>query len=72
MDCSKTITLETGKRSAKPCSRGMGITVTDVVEYLASGMTEDAILRDSPELTYADIRACLPFAADRERKLVVA
>jgi uncharacterized protein (DUF433 family) len=72
MDYSKIITLEAGKRSGKPCIRGMRITVTDVLEYLASGMTEDAILRDFPELTCADIRACLAFAAERERRLVVA
>jgi uncharacterized protein (DUF433 family) len=48
----------------------MRITVYDVLEYLASGMTEEEILRDLPDLTREDIRACLAFAADRERKLV--
>jgi len=48
----------------------MRITVYDVLEYLASGMTEEQILEDFPELTTTDIRACLEFAADRERKLV--
>jgi uncharacterized protein (DUF433 family) len=69
MDYSKIITIEPGKRSGKPCIRGLRITVTDVLEYLAGGMTEEEILRDFSELTREDIRACLAFAADRERKL---
>ena len=69
---SKIITIEPRKRSGKPCIRGMRITVQDVLEYLAGGMTEDEILRDFPELTRDDIKACLAFAADRERKLFVA
>jgi len=52
--------------------RGMRITVQDILEYLAGGMTEDEILKDFPELTREDIKACLAFAADRERKLFVA
>ena len=64
------ITIEAGKRSGKPCIRGLRITVYDVLEYLASGMTEAEILADFPDLTAQDIRACLAFAADRERKLV--
>jgi uncharacterized protein (DUF433 family) len=72
MDYSKIITIEPGKRSGKPCIRGMRITVQDVLEYLAGGMTEDDIMRDFPELTREDIKACLAFAADRERKLFVA
>jgi uncharacterized protein (DUF433 family) len=72
MDYSKIITIEPGKRSGKPCIRGMRITVQDVLEYLAGGMTEDEIVRDFPELTREDIKACLSFAADRERKLFVA
>lgn len=64
------ITIEPGKRGGKPCIRGLRITVYDVLEYLASGMSEDQILRDFPDLTREDIRACLAFAADRERKLV--
>jgi uncharacterized protein (DUF433 family) len=72
MDYSKIITIEPGKRSGKPCIRGMRITVQDVLEYLAGGMTEDDIVRDFPELTGEDIKACLAFAADRERKLFVA
>ncbi len=69
MDYSKIITIEPGKRSGKPCIRGLRITVYDVLDYLASGMTEDAILADFPELERSDIRACLAFAADRERRL---
>ena len=72
MDYAGIITLEPGKRSGKPCIRGMRITVSDILEYLASGMSEDAILADFPELTRADIRACLAFAADREKRMVVA
>ena len=64
------ITIEPGKRGGQPCIRGMRITVYDVLEYLASGMTEEQILQDFPELLRSDIRACLEFAADRERKLV--
>ncbi|HEV7797846.1 MAG TPA: DUF433 domain-containing protein [Pyrinomonadaceae bacterium] len=69
MDYSKIITIEPGKRSGKPCIRGMRITVTDILEYLASGMTEEEILADFPDLTAEDIKASLAFAADRERKL---
>ena len=72
MNYSTLITIEPGKRSGKPCIRGMRITVSDVMEYLASGMTEVEILSDFPELTADDIHACLAFAADREKKLVVA
>jgi len=64
------ITIEPGKRSGKPCIRGLRITVYDVLEYLASGMTQAEILQDFPDLTAEDLRACLAFAADRERKLV--
>ncbi|MDT3777169.1 DUF433 domain-containing protein [Nitrospira sp. MA-1] len=62
------ITIKFGKRSGKPCIRGMRITVQDVLEYIASGMTEDEIISDFPELTKDDIHACLSFAADREKK----
>ena len=72
MSYSEIITVEPGKRSGKPCIRGLRITVSDVLEYLASGMTEDEIVSDFPELTREDIRACLSFAADREKKLSVA
>jgi uncharacterized protein (DUF433 family) len=70
MDYQALITIEPGKRGGKPCIRGLRITVHDVLEYLASGMTEDQILQDFPDLTSQDIHACLAFAADRERKLV--
>ena len=69
MNYEHLITVEPGKRGGKPCIRGMRITVYDVLEYLASGMTEDEILTDFSELTREDIKACLAFAADRERKL---
>jgi len=72
VDYSKIITIEPGKRSGKPCIRGMRISVQDILEYLAGGMTEDEILHDFSELTREDIKACLAFAADRERKLFVA
>ena len=70
MDWRSRITIEAGKRGGKPCIRGLRITVSDVLEYLASGMTEDKILHDFPDLTRDDLRACLAFAADRERKFV--
>lgn len=70
VDYTKTITVEPGKRGGKPCVRGLRITVYDVLEYLASGMTEAEILADFPDLTQEDIRACLAFAAERERRLV--
>jgi len=70
MDYSEVITIESGKRSGKPCIRGMRITVSDVLSYLASGMSEDEILKDFSELTHQDIRACLAFAADREGHLM--
>ncbi|MGD1950127.1 MAG: DUF433 domain-containing protein [Leptolyngbyaceae cyanobacterium] len=61
------ITIEPGKRSGKPCIRGMRITVYDVLSYLASGMSYEEILDDFPYLTKTDIFACLSFAAERER-----
>ena len=70
MDYTKHITIEPGKRSGKPCVRGMRITVYDVLDYLASGMSEDEILHDFPELTQDDIRACLAFVADGERRVM--
>lgn len=70
MDYSKIITIEPGKRSGKPCIRGLRMTVTDVLEYLAGGMTPEEIVPDFPNLTLEDIRACLAFAADRKRKLM--
>jgi uncharacterized protein (DUF433 family) len=70
MNYSDRITIEPGKRSGKPCIRGLRITVSDVLEYLASGMTEEEILSEFPDLELEDIRACLAFAAERERKLM--
>lgn len=64
------ITLEPEKRGGKPCIRGLRITVYDILEYLASGMTEAEILSDFPDLEREDIRAALAFAAERERRLV--
>jgi uncharacterized protein (DUF433 family) len=72
MNYEQIITIEPDKRSGKPCIRGLRITVYDILEYLASGMTEDDILTDFSELTREDIKACLAFAADRERKLFTA
>jgi uncharacterized protein (DUF433 family) len=68
----KIITLEPGKRSGKPTIRGMRITVYDVLSYLAAGMTPEQILDDFPYLTAEDIQACLSYAADRERQLLIA
>lgn len=70
-DYQKIITIEPGKRSGKPCIRGTRMTVTDVLEYLAGGMTQEELLSEFPDLTAEDIRACLAFAADRERKLAM-
>ncbi len=70
MDYRQVITLESGKRGGKPCIRGLRITVYEVLDYLASGMSENQILADFPDLTPDDIRACLAFTADRERRLV--
>lgn len=64
------ITLDPNKRGGKPCIRGLRITVYDVLEYLAAGMTESEILTDFPDLEREDIRASLAFAAERERRLV--
>jgi uncharacterized protein (DUF433 family) len=69
MEYTGIITMEPGKRGGKPCIRGMRITVYDVLENLANGMTHSEIIGEFPYLTEEDIRACLAFAADRERKL---
>jgi uncharacterized protein (DUF433 family) len=72
MAYSDIITIEPGKRGGKPCIRGLRITVYDVLEYLASGMSHADVLREFPYLTEEDIRACLAYAADRERKLEIS
>jgi uncharacterized protein (DUF433 family) len=69
MDYRERITIEPGKRSGKPCIRGMRITVDDVLSYLAAGMSEEEILADFPDLERDDFRAAYAFAADRERRL---
>jgi len=70
MDYKKYITINPGKRSGKPCIRDLRITVYDILEYLASGMTIDEILKDFPELTKDDIFAVLSYAADREKRTI--
>lgn len=72
MNYQDIITIEPGKRGGRPCIRGMRIAVADVLGWLATGITHEQILSDYPELTEADIRACLAYAADRERRLVTA
>jgi len=72
MNYQDHITFEPDKRGGKPCIRGLRITVYDVVDCLASDMTESEILDDFPDLTHDDIKACLAFAADRERNLFKA
>ena len=69
MDYRSRITLEPNKRSEQPCIRGTCMTVTDVLEYLASGMSQQEILKEFPDLTLKDIQACLRFVANRERQL---
>jgi uncharacterized protein (DUF433 family) len=71
MDYSQIITIDPGKRSGKACIRHLRITVYDVLDYLAAGMTQDEILADFPDLTETDIRACLAYAADAERRLAI-
>ena len=66
------ITIEADKRGGKPCIRGLRITVYEVLEYLASEMTEAEILADFPDLTHDDLKACIAYAADRERRLMIA
>jgi uncharacterized protein (DUF433 family) len=71
-DYRNHITIEPGKRSGKACIRGMRITVQDVLGYLAAGMSQDEIVSDFPELTQDDILACLAYAADAEKKYIIA
>lgn len=70
MDYRERVTLEPGKRGGRPCIRGLRITVYDVLELLAAGLTHQEILDDFPQLEEDDITACLAFAADREHRLV--
>jgi len=70
MNYRDRIVIDPGIRFGKPCVRGTRISVGDVLSYLASGMTEQQILADFPQLMSADIRACLAFAAERERRVV--
>jgi uncharacterized protein (DUF433 family) len=72
MDYHDVISIEPGKRGGRPCIRQMRIAVADVLGWLAAGQTYAQILSDFPELTEGDIRACLAYAADRERRLVTA
>ena len=67
MNYKDVITIEPDKRGGKLCIRGLRITVYDVLEYLASGMTPGEILEDFDYITLEDIQACLSYAADRER-----
>ena len=70
MNYKDYITIDPNKRGGKPCVRDLRITVYEVLEYLASNMTEAEILEDFPDLTHEDLKACLAFAANRERQLV--
>jgi uncharacterized protein (DUF433 family) len=69
MDYHQYIWIDPARRSGQPCIKGTRITVQDVLEYMAGGMTEPEILKDFPDLTSESIKACLAYAADRERKL---
>jgi uncharacterized protein (DUF433 family) len=71
VDYAKIITIDPGKRSGKACIRDLRITVYDVLDYLAAGMSQEQILADFPDLTETDIRACLAFAADTERRFEI-
>lgn len=72
MDYQHIITIEPGKRGGRPCIRGLRIAVADVLGWLAAGMSHEQVLTDYLELTEEDIRACLAYAADRERRIVTA
>lgn len=72
MNYQDIITIEPGKRGGRPCIRGLRITVADVLGWLAAGLSHAQILADYPELSEDDIRACLAYAADRERRLTTA
>lgn len=72
MSYKNIVTMEPGKRGGRPCIRRMRIAVADVLGWLAAGMSHEEIIDDFPELTEEDIRACLEYAADRERRIVTA
>jgi uncharacterized protein (DUF433 family) len=72
MNYRDIITIEPGKRGGRPSIRGMRIAVADVLGWLAAGMSHREILAEYPELTENDIRACLAYAADRERRIIAA
>jgi uncharacterized protein (DUF433 family) len=72
IDYHQFITSDPGKRGGRPCVRGMRISVSDVLGWLSSGMSHGEIIEEFPELTEADIRACLAYAADRERRLIAS
>ena len=72
MNYQDIITIQPGQRGGRPCVRGMRITVADVLGWLAAGMSHAEIVTDYPELTENDIRACLAYAAERERRVVTA
>jgi len=72
MNYSRIITIEPGKRGGRPCIRNMRIAVSDVLGWLASGMTQEEFISDYPEITKEDILACLSYVADRERRVLTA
>lgn len=72
MELNERIIIDPDIRSGKPCIKGTRITVYDILEYLAGGMTEEEILQDFPDLSREDIRAVLAFAAARERRLAAS
>lgn len=71
MDYSKIVTIDPERRNGKPCIRNLRITVYDVLDYLAGGMSHEEILADFPDLTETDIRASLAYAADADRRLEI-
>jgi uncharacterized protein (DUF433 family) len=70
MNYQQIVTIESGKRGGRPCVRGLRIAVADILGWLAAGMSHQQIIAEYPELTEEDIRACLAYAADRERRIV--
>ncbi len=69
IDLSESISIDPEVRGGKPCIRGTRITVYDILEYMAGGMSEQEILTDFPSLKSEHLRAALMFAAQRERRL---